>query len=261
MADVVEEYLTAVDHAAPGLVEALYLVGSVALDDFRPGASDIDFVAVTPRRLDATGADALRTAHARVSATRRRPYFDGTYLTWDDLRGDPAQASPGAGVHEHRWTTGGSGNPVTWHELAWHGVAVRGPDRRDIDVRTVPPALVRWTRDNMAGYWRPWHARAQQPVSKLGIATLGSWAPAWGVLGVARQRYTIDTGRITSKSGAGLYARKVFGLRWHRIIDECLRIRGGSAGQSAYSGPLRRRRDALEFMDMAMTGVLGSATG
>jgi hypothetical protein len=260
VSDVVEEYVTAVDVATDGLVEAVYLVGSVALGDFQPGSSDIDFVAVTSRPLDSATADALRGAHAGMSVARRRPYVDGVYVTWDDLRGDPAKASPGAAVHEHRWRRGGgTGNPVTWHELAWHGIAVCGPDRRDIDVWTDPARLVRWNRDNMAAYWRPWHARARRPVSKLGIATLGSWAPAWGVLGVARQSYTIDTGRITSKFGAGLYAREVFPLRWHRIIDECLRIRGGSAGQSAYADPVRRRRDALDFMDLAMTEILGSA--
>ncbi len=36
--DLVEDYLRAVDAAAPGLVEGLYLSGSVAMGDFRrPG--------------------------------------------------------------------------------------------------------------------------------------------------------------------------------------------------------------------------------
>ena len=44
--DTVRAYLEAVDAAAPGLVGGFYLVGSVALGDFRPDSSDIDFVAV-----------------------------------------------------------------------------------------------------------------------------------------------------------------------------------------------------------------------
>jgi hypothetical protein len=45
--EVVDTYLGTVEAQAPGLVEGLYLVGSVALGDFRPRTSDIDFVAVT----------------------------------------------------------------------------------------------------------------------------------------------------------------------------------------------------------------------
>jgi predicted nucleotidyltransferase len=45
--DIVGAYLAMVDAEVAGLVEGLYLVGSVALGDFRPASSDIDFVAVT----------------------------------------------------------------------------------------------------------------------------------------------------------------------------------------------------------------------
>jgi predicted nucleotidyltransferase len=38
---------------ATALIDGLYLFGSIALDDFHPGRSDIDFVAVTADRLDA----------------------------------------------------------------------------------------------------------------------------------------------------------------------------------------------------------------
>jgi hypothetical protein len=40
-------FLQVLDEEAPGLVTGLYLTGSVDLADFQPGASDIDFVAVT----------------------------------------------------------------------------------------------------------------------------------------------------------------------------------------------------------------------
>ncbi|WP_199812401.1 nucleotidyltransferase domain-containing protein [Streptomyces sp. NRRL S-337] len=39
-----------IDRAPPGLVEGLYLHGSLAWGDFRPGRSDIDFLAVVSER-------------------------------------------------------------------------------------------------------------------------------------------------------------------------------------------------------------------
>ena len=256
--DVVDRYLRAVDALAPGVIEAVYLTGSVAMNDFRPGSSDVDFIAITGEPIHAA-REALRAAHARVRAGRRGPFFDGMYLRWDDLKRDPGDVLAGAVVHEGRWRddTIGVANPVAWHELAWHGVAARGPDRRDLAVWTDPQALVRWTRRNMRDYWRWWHSRACRPLSVLGVAMLGPWAPAWGVLGVARQRYTLATGRLTSKTGAGEWARDVFGERWWPILDECVRLRTGTAPRGYYyARPLARRRDALGFMDEAMIEVL-----
>lgn len=47
VADLLATYQARIDAEAPGLLQGLYLVGSLALDDYRPGVSDVDFVAVT----------------------------------------------------------------------------------------------------------------------------------------------------------------------------------------------------------------------
>ena len=44
--EALETWLACHDRVAPGLIEGLYIVGSIALDDWRPG-SDIDLVAFT----------------------------------------------------------------------------------------------------------------------------------------------------------------------------------------------------------------------
>ena len=46
MESVVNAYLRSIDEEAPGLIEGLYLTGSVALGEFRASTSDIDFLAV-----------------------------------------------------------------------------------------------------------------------------------------------------------------------------------------------------------------------
>ena len=126
-----------------------------------------------------------------------------------------------------------------------------------VEVWTDRAALEAWTLHNMATYWRNWHARARRLPSKLGLATLGTWGPSWGVLGLARQHFTVRTGDITSKYGAGLYAREVFPSRWHSIIDECLRTRRMPHARSAYRNPLSRRRGVLAFIEHVMWDVLG----
>ena len=232
----VDAYLGLVDVAVPGLVEGLYLVGSVALDDYRPGASDVDFVAVTAARPDPRIRAALGRVHRRLA---RRPRFEGVYVTWSELAADPASAGR---------------DPVTWHTLAGHGLGVRGPERSSVAVWTDEAALAAWCRTNLDSYWRRWHRQASLPLSRRSLACLRSWGPAWAVLGVSRLHYTIATGRITSKYGAGRYARDVFGPQWTPIVGECLRIRAGAS--LSYPGRLARRRDALAFLDMAIDDAL-----
>jgi hypothetical protein len=55
------------------LVEGLYLIGSVALGDFRPEANDVDCIAMTAARLDTTGIAASARVHSRLRAHWLRP--------------------------------------------------------------------------------------------------------------------------------------------------------------------------------------------
>lgn len=237
---VAEDFLTRADELAPGLVEGLYLQGSIALGDYRPGVSDIDFVAVTSRRAD---PELIGRIHGGVP---RRPYFDGVFVSWDDLRRDPATLPPGPAVHENRVlaATDFERNLVTWHVLAQGGVAVRGPERPEI--HTDWPALAERTRANLDSYWRPW--LRQTRVSPAGL-TAG--AVSWGVLGVTRLQHTLDAGEVTSKTAAAEYALRTYGSRWDRIIGEALRIRCG--GPPRYRNPFTRRTDMLTFLTRALT--------
>jgi hypothetical protein len=259
--EVVTALLDAVDAATPGLIEGFYPVGSVALADFRPHESDIDFVAVTAARPDAAVCDALRKVHGALQASQRRPFFEGVYVTWDNLRRDPALAAPVPSWHAGRFATDAFAlNPITWHTLAHHGIAVRGPAPADLAIHTDPALLAAWTLHNLDSYWRPWHDRSARLLSRAGMAALGAWAPAWGVLGVTRLHYTLATGEITSKAGAGEYAFATFPARWQRIINECLRIRRGEPAPSLYRSPLARRRDALAYIALAISSANELAT-
>ncbi|MDQ2741963.1 MAG: nucleotidyltransferase domain-containing protein, partial [Chloroflexota bacterium] len=77
---LVERYLQLVDEALPERIEGLYLVGSIALNDFKAGSSDIDFVSVTRDRLSPRELDRLEKLHASLRVEHRRPWFSGIYV-------------------------------------------------------------------------------------------------------------------------------------------------------------------------------------
>ena len=103
---------------------------------------------------------------------------------------------------------------------------------------------------NLDDYWRPMREFCPKLLSFGGLFALRAHAVQEGVLGVTRLHFTIATGDITSKQGAGLYALETFPDTWHQLVNECLRIRRGGEGQSLYWEPLTRRREGLAYMDM-----------
>ncbi|GII81810.1 hypothetical protein Sru01_67920 [Sphaerisporangium rufum] len=276
MDDLVAAYLRAVDAEAEGLIEGLYLEGSVALGDFRPYTSDVDFVAVTAAPPEGPALAALERAHARLRARTPRPSLDGVYLTWNDLRDGPAGTGPRPHSHEgHLQGATIPDNPVLWHTLARHGMACRGPEPAGLDVWHDKHALAAWVDTNLDRYWRRLCDRAARPFSLWRTAVLSPYATVWIVTGVVRLHYTLATGDITSKEGAGRHALETFPERWHRVVEEALRIRRadqarptaaglvtglaeflplrpGRERRSRYPTPQARRRDVLAFADMVI---------
>ncbi|MEU0544943.1 aminoglycoside adenylyltransferase domain-containing protein [Nocardia sp. NPDC005978] len=253
--DSVTTFLALADSELPVSIEGLYLEGSVALDDFQPDASDIDFVAVTSRPLDAEATAALAAIHTRLRQLRKRPFFDGIYLTWGDLAAgaDAAVCGPVSleGVLRVN-AAAGKGNPVTWQTLADHGVVLRGPAIGDFDLRTDPAVLAARQNANLDEYWAAGLDRADRLFSARGAGLLADYGTVWTVTGIARLHHTIATGGITSKSGAAEYITRAFPDRWHRVAAEALRLRRGNSARSLYRNRPARRRDVLEFGRMAV---------
>lgn len=148
-------------------------------------------------------------------------------------------------------------NPVTFCELATHGIAVRGPQPSEVDMWADQKSLREFTIDNLRTYWRPWWQRNRQwrplPLA-IGVSP---WFPVWATLGVSRMHHLLATGTMTSKCGAGRYAMETFDPRWHRIIAESLSLRtNGAEGRRGYRNPLTRRRDTLAFLDATIDAAL-----
>lgn len=243
-------FLDAVDGASPGLLEALYLTGSVALGDFREAQSDVDFVAIV-NGADERALNALASAHAAVRLQLASPTLEGTHLSWADLATGPAGRAFAPCVTDEGFDPRGRHalNPVTWHELVEHGITLRGPGLAEREVWYEPAALATWTRTNLMEYWEPWLRRYA-----AGSADFDhdEDSMVWGVLGISRLHYTLATGRITSKTGAGEYARAAFGRQWHPILVEASRARCAPGSSSGYESEPQRRREVIAYMSMVL---------
>jgi hypothetical protein len=252
------------DQRAPGLFPDASIVGSLALDDAQPGKSDIDLVLICPD--SATNDDVMAALGPAMSMIRRdypEPGLDGIVLTPRDLALGPTMIEgPRPVIFEGNVelrNDGSAWNPVTWQILRQDGIRWRGRSLSDADLHDDPDLLRTWTRGNLEGYWRPWLARSGRLLSPFGAWSLRGDFVEWGVLGVTRLHYTIATGQITSKSGAGAYALETFPEYWHLIVREAMDIRRNpERARSLYRRDvLGRRKEARDYIAMVIEDALG----
>lgn len=246
-------YARLVDEKLPGRICGLYLIGSVALGDYQPGRSDIDFVAVSDTALQLPELKTLRQVHDELRRTMRGPQLDGVYLTWPALAAAPVGLSVPYCLRDRFETEGDFAvNPVTWCILHRHPLPLRGPGNpivhHDEDM------LREWCRESLRSYWGVW-VRSARGYGMHRLYSLSRDLTVWGILGVVRPHATIKTGAMISKTAAGAYALEVFPSRWSAIIREALAGRCES-GRSSYRNIFERRRDTLEFMEHVISDAL-----
>lgn len=239
-------YLRSVNKQLPGRITGFYLVGSVALGDYRPRRSDVDFVAVTEMPLEPAELDRLAQIHAELRRVRGLPAFDGVYVTYPELLTTPVAGSAPYYLDGRFHQQGAfATNPVTWATLRLHPFRICGPD--PLPVWHDDAVLRQWCTGNLLGYWTRWVGASRTELVRK-LYGLSRHAAAWGVLGVARLHVTIRTGEIFSKTAAGEYALATFSSRWAPIITDALATRRGHASPSRLN-PFSRRREMLAFME------------
>ena len=197
----------------------MYLYGSLALGDFSPLTSDIDFVVVTDADLPPDRVAALHAMHADLAATWV-PWgaeLEVSYIPQPALRRhDPAQASyPRIERGEElRIVKYNSGNVIQRYLLREHGIALAGPSLQAW-IDPVPPDDLRRDVTAIAQEWLV--PLRDDPVSLRHRGYQG-----YIVLTICRMLYTLQFGAIVSKPTAARWAREALGPRWAPLINRAL---------------------------------------
>lgn len=195
---------------------ALYVYGSLALGDFDPRSSDIDFVVVTDAALPHDLFAALYNMHARFDASDS-PWateVEAIYIPRDALRRyDPDQAR-----HPHIQR----GETLVMHQVdsGWvpllyiireHGIVLAGPDPRTL-IDPIDPGEIRHAVAPLAEAWFGPALLDPELLRRRG-------AHAFLVLTLCRILYTLDSGAVVSKPIAARWARQLCAGRWVSLIE------------------------------------------
>jgi hypothetical protein len=196
-----------------------YLDGSLAIGDFDPDKSDIDFVVVTKAEVSSGTFGALETMHRRISAgaSKWARELEGSYISTRALRRDPRPAA-------HPYIDRGSALAMVQHESGYwpihrhmvreHGVVLAGPPPHTL-IDPVPPEELREAvRGILRGWWKP--MLTEGPLLRNGFYR------CYAVLTMSRMLFTLRQGTIVTKPVAARWAQHALDRRWTPLIQHAL---------------------------------------
>lgn len=226
----------------PGLVEGMYLHGSIVIDAYIEGQSDIDFVAVTSRKLTDEDAAILKDIHLSLAETCKKPQLDGIYVQASNLEAEGYfynEGTFGKGVHNI---------PVTWWLLKNKGGTILGPAASELPINITTDDLTTYVRKNMNEYWATRVSAMEKRIEELIDYPVQQVEKEmeWTVLGLLRQFYTLREQDIISKLAAGEYGLSELEPKWHDLIQEAVNIRKGNPERN-FTSNVERVNATIQF--------------
>ena len=196
----------------------LYLYGSLADGDFDPARSDIDFVVVTEDELPNETIQALEAMHSRLWATGEKWYkkLEGSYIIRTALRRYNPADGPFPCVNEGRFY-------LARHESDWilqrvllrkYRATVAGPDIRPM----IDPVSSEEIQGAVNGYIQEWWRPMLDNPERLHDRHYQAYA----ALSMCRASYTLQSGRVASKTESARWAQQTLGERWTGLIERAL---------------------------------------
>jgi hypothetical protein len=192
-----------------------HLQGSFAVGD-ADVHSDVDFLVVTYAEVNATQELALRAMHERFPDrdVDWAKHLEGSYVSYQALRRiDPARSpwlyvDNGSKVMER---SAHDNTAVVRWSTREHGVVLSGPDPRDL----IDPVTATDLR-------REVFARIDAFMPDLLSWSGGldnAWTQPYVIGSLCRMLHTLETGRVTSKREALLWAKATLDVQWSDLIQ------------------------------------------
>ncbi|HWI64710.1 MAG TPA: aminoglycoside adenylyltransferase domain-containing protein [Symbiobacteriaceae bacterium] len=203
----------------------MYLHGSLAIGDFDPVRSDVDFLVATAGVLPEDAIRQLAAMHAGVSESDLpwKTNYEGSYIPLAALRRYDRAGSvhPAVEVDGHFGLAGhGSDWIIQRHVIRERGVVVSGPSPDRLIDPISADDLRQAARQVLVGRWAP---EAAEPPARLA----GAEYQAYAVLTMCRGLYTIHFGEVASKPQAARWALQRLDSRWASLIRQALAWRHG----------------------------------
>lgn len=224
MEHAIRRMTAAIDAALDHGLHSLWLYGSVVLDDFRLGWSDIDFIAFAAKPITENQVQRLLILRQDLSARYPgNPYyrcFEGVIVSLSEYRADQYTRLVYWGTSGQRVTARWKLDVFSRTELAKYGRLIYGEREEDLFSTPAQEELVEGVRRHYEG------------IRQCAVQTDDSLYSCGWLLDMARCLYTLRCGDVISKTRAGEWALR------ERLFPE-----------EALQRALLIRRDPLAYRD------------
>ncbi|MCR4886947.1 MAG: nucleotidyltransferase domain-containing protein [Clostridiales bacterium] len=217
MKQSIEKMTARISRILDGKIRSAWLYGSVALEDFRPGWSDIDLLVLTEGRITPDQAGALLTL--RQAMTEEEPE-NRYYRAFEGIIADEAEYRTASFTRLVYWGTSGqritdryAQDAFSAFELAKYGRCVCGDGDRSIFAAPTAEEMEKAVR------------RHYDTVRRCAVRTNESLYSCGWLLDIARCIYTLRHGGVISKTGAGVWALKEHIFEEEEPLRKALAVR------------------------------------
>ncbi len=219
VADILERLLQGLRRELAGNLVGVYLRGSLAYGGFDADTSDLDILVVTERPIDSATFMRLFDFHRRIAETPN-PYAKHIEIAYLD-REAVWEFRPG---QRHPTLERGESERLKWQEHGWNWVLERwtvrefgktlyGPDPRTlirpISSEEIVQAVCARLRD-----WAEWARDESDPDWQLPKSH-----KAYVVETMCRALYTLENGRLASKSQSIAWALQHLPQTWRELVS------------------------------------------
>jgi hypothetical protein len=223
---IIQEWLQGIQSICPQCIEGVYLTGSIPLKDFQIHKSDIDFIVLLSALPDQRMEIALGRMHRLIQKKYPKPDLSGIYLSGDIRSSDHPELQDVLTFHEGKFGYQPfEMSPVTLYELKENALTLYGVPSSELQFQMDHFTLNNFLHANINSYWKKWVNGHSSWFSKKLLLYLFPRFTEWSILGIGRQLYTLETGKITSKTEAGNYLLARLPPEYHSIVQQALDIR------------------------------------
>lgn len=223
---IVADFVDKISSIEPKFVEGIYLTGSLPMNDFYFNKSDIDFLVLCNKLPDLKIAKQLRHIHKTIEKSFSKPNLSGSYLTVDSIHTGKPDNIKTLSYHEGSMRYGTFDMaPIVLSELKANAFTILGQKAETLPVDVKENDLCNFLHNNINSYWTKWINKHSSSFIRKILLLFLPRLTEWSVLGVARQLCTLQTGKIVSKTEAGIYCMQQLPEKFHPILKEAIEIR------------------------------------
>ncbi|MFN8373831.1 MAG: DUF4111 domain-containing protein [Anaerolineae bacterium] len=222
----------------------MYIYGSLALGDFNPKSSDIDFIVISDGDIDDPLFETLAQFHNKFNASGSAwaNKVEAIYVSLDALESVEATAARYPQIEKGKLLVR-EPLEVAWifqrHILRERAIVISGPKPSSL-MSPVNPEDMRWAIVAMTGEWLELARYDHEWLEWVGQRE----GQAFVVLMLCRCLYALATGDVASKSMAARWAQHNLPPRWKPLIGLSL-VRQHEQSRTAESDVI----DTLYFIE------------